>query len=174
MMGYDDIHHLRYGDCMKKGSTAFLKSVIILLGAAVIAGLVTFPLFEGRNIGKDLLYIYVRDPALLYIYATSLPFFTALAQAFKLLGYIEKNEAFSLKSVRVLTNIKYCAVLIGILVMIAVPRIIIIGETDDSPGIVVIVAVISFASFVIATFAAVLQKLIQNAVDLKSENDLTV
>jgi capsular polysaccharide biosynthesis protein len=34
--------------------------------------------------------------------------------------------------------------------------------------------VIIFASLVIAVFAAVLQKLIKNAIDIKSENDLTV
>jgi hypothetical protein len=31
-----------------------------------------------------------------------------------------------------------------------------------------------FASMVIAVFAAVLQKLLQNAMDIKSDNDLTV
>jgi len=34
--------------------------------------------------------------------------------------------------------------------------------------------IISFAVSVIATAAAVFQKLFQNAVDIKSENDLTV
>lgn len=151
-----------------------MKTVLVLLGTIVFAGLITFPIFEGRNVGKDLISIYFRDPALLYIYGTSLFFFTSLIQAFKLLGFIENNEAFSLKSVRVLRTIKQCATLIGILVAIAVPRMIVMGENEDSPGVIVIVAVIAFASFVIATFAAVLQKLIQNAVDIKSENDLTV
>jgi len=34
--------------------------------------------------------------------------------------------------------------------------------------------VIIFASVVIAAFAALLQKLLQNAIEIKSENDLTV
>ena len=34
--------------------------------------------------------------------------------------------------------------------------------------------VIIFASMVIAVFAAVLQRLLQEAIDIKSENDLTV
>jgi hypothetical protein len=34
--------------------------------------------------------------------------------------------------------------------------------------------VIIFASIVIATAAAIFQRLLQNAVDMKSENDLTV
>jgi len=31
-----------------------------------------------------------------------------------------------------------------------------------------------FASLVVAVFAAVLQKLLKNAIDIKSENDLTI
>ncbi|MED4598856.1 DUF2975 domain-containing protein, partial [Bacillus subtilis] len=41
-------------------------------------------------------------------------------------------------------------------------------------GIIVIGLVIIFASMVIAVFAAVLQKLLKEAIDIKSENDLTV
>lgn len=42
------------------------------------------------------------------------------------------------------------------------------------PGIIVIGMVLIFASMVIAVFAAVLQKLLKVAIDIKSENDLTV
>jgi hypothetical protein len=45
---------------------------------------------------------------------------------------------------------------------------------DDPAGFIVIGLVVIFTSAVIATAAAVFQKLLQNAVDLKSENDLTV
>ena len=48
------------------------------------------------------------------------------------------------------------------------------AEIDDAPGIIVIGLVIIFASMVIAVFAAVLQRLLQEAIDIKSENDLTV
>lgn len=42
------------------------------------------------------------------------------------------------------------------------------------PGIAIIGFIIIFASVVIAVFAGVLQKLLRNALDIKSENDLTV
>ena len=45
---------------------------------------------------------------------------------------------------------------------------------DDPAGFVAIGLVVIFASAVIATAAAVFQTLLQNAVDIKSENDLTV
>ncbi|MGV2643750.1 DUF2975 domain-containing protein, partial [Clostridium perfringens] len=47
-------------------------------------------------------------------------------------------------------------------------------EKDDAPGIILIGMALIFASIVIAVFAAVLQKLLQEAIDIKSENDLTV
>ncbi|MGO4375941.1 DUF2975 domain-containing protein, partial [Paenibacillus sp. MCAF20] len=45
---------------------------------------------------------------------------------------------------------------------------------DDAPGIILVGMVLIFASLVIAVFAAVLQKLLKEAIDIKSENDLTV
>jgi 4-hydroxybenzoate polyprenyltransferase len=73
-----------------------------------------------------------------------------------------------------LRNIKYCAIVIGALFIVGMPYIYYAAERDDAPGVIVIGLVISFASFVIATFAAVLQKLFQHATDIKAENDLTV
>jgi hypothetical protein len=49
-----------------------------------------------------------------------------------------------------------------------------VAERDDAPGIILIGLVIIFASMVIGVFAAVLQKLLTNAIEIKSENDLTV
>ena len=48
------------------------------------------------------------------------------------------------------------------------------AEMDDAPGIILIGMVVIFASMVIAVFAAVLQRLLQEAIDIKSENDLIV
>jgi capsular polysaccharide biosynthesis protein len=47
-------------------------------------------------------------------------------------------------------------------------------KLDDAPGAIVIGLVIIFASIVIAVFAAVLEKLLRTAIDIKSENDLTI
>ena len=48
------------------------------------------------------------------------------------------------------------------------------AEVDDAPGLIILGMVIIFASMVIAVFAAVLQRLLQEAINIKSENDLTV
>ena len=154
---------------MKQGSTLFLKTVISLLGAAVLA-VCAFVLPAG--ISSDQVGYY--RPLLLGLYIPAIPFFFALYQAFKLLNYIDQNKAFSDLSVRALKNIKYCAVAISALFAVGMPYIFYVADRDDAPGVALIGFVIIFASFVIATFAAVLQMIIQNAVDLKSENDLTV
>lgn len=54
------------------------------------------------------------------------------------------------------------------------PLFYLMAEADDAPGIIVIGLVMIFASMVIGVFAAVLQKLLKEAIDIKSENDLTV
>ncbi|MNV37964.1 hypothetical protein D3C71_1295000 [compost metagenome] len=108
------------------------------------------------------------------MYASAIPFYIALYQAFKLLGYIDKNNAFSDISVKVLENIKKCAITICGVYVAGMPLYYLIGEKDDAPGIIVIAMVMIFASMVIAVFAAVLQKLLKEAIDIKSENDLTV
>lgn len=105
---------------------------------------------------------------------SAIPFFVALYQAFKLLCYIDKNKAFSELSVKFLKKIKNCAITISGLYVVGMPLFYMIAELDDAPGAVVIGMMLVFAPMVIAVFAAVLQRLLKEAIDIKSENDLTV
>ncbi len=161
---------------MKKSSTIFLQGVIVLIGIVALAIMIRFPLTEGRAVDLDLFSIYA-DPFIIYGYLASIAFFVALYQAFKLLGYIGKNKVFSLDSVKALRNIKYCASILGGLIVIAAIyiRVSFNGNVDDDPaGFIAIAIVTTFISIVIATAAAVFEKTLQSAVELKSENDLTV
>jgi hypothetical protein len=159
---------------MKRGSTIFLKVVTVLIGSGVLAFLIRLPLTEGRAANLDLVSIY-WDPFIVYMYAASISFFLALQQAFKLLGYIGENKVFSLSSVKALRTIKYCAVILGISIVLAALYIRLFHAGDDDPaGFIAVSIVATFLSAVIATAAAVFEKLLQNAVDLKAENDLTV
>jgi hypothetical protein len=159
---------------MKRGSTIFLKVVIVLIGVGVLAGLIRFPLTEGRAAHLDLLSIY-WDPFILYIYLASIPFFVALYQSFKLLGLIGQNKVFSLSSVKTLRTIKYCAIAQSILIVMAALYIRIFhAQGDDPAGFIALGILATFVSIVIAAAAAVFERLLQKAVDIKSENDLTV
>ena len=159
---------------MKKSSTIFLQLVIVLLGIVALAIMIRFPLTEGRAVNLDLFSIYA-DPFIIYSYLASIAFFIALYQAFKLLGYIRQNRVFSLSSVKALRTIKYCAIAMSILIVMAGLYIRIFHAKDDDPaGFIALCIITTFLSNTIATAAAVFEKTLQSAVDIKSENDLTV
>lgn len=159
---------------MKRASTIFLQAVIVLIGIVVLGVLIRLPLTEGRATNLDLLSIYA-DPFILYGYIASIAFFIALYKAFKLLGYIGQNKVFSSNSVAALKSIKYCAIVFSILIVTAGLYIKIFHNKEDDPaGFLAICIVTTFASIVVATAAAIFEKILQNAIDLKSENDLTI
>ena len=54
------------------------------------------------------------------------------------------------------------------------PFVFLVAEKDDAPGLIIMGLVPIFASMVLAVFAAVLQKLLQEAIEIKSENDLII
>ena len=156
---------------MNRSSIIFLQVVIVLIGIVALAMMIRFPLTEGRAANLDLFSIY-SDPFILYGYAASIPFFIALYKAFKLLGYVGQNKAFSLNSVRTLRSIKYCAIILSILIVMAGLYIKIFHNKDDDPaGFLAMCIVTSFVSFVVAIAVAVFEKILQNGVDIKSENE---
>lgn len=159
----------------KPGSTTFLKAVILLFGLAALA-LCIFAVPEIAEFAGELYpeLSYLQALVMIDLYGAALPFYIALYQAFKLLGYIDQNKAFSEASVQVLKNIKQCAVIISGMFVLGMPLFYLMAERDDAPGIIVIGMIFILASMVIAVFAAVLQKLLNEAIEIKSENDLTV
>jgi hypothetical protein len=156
---------------MKQSSIIFLQGVIVLIGIVALAIMIRFPLTEGRAANLDLFSIY-SDPFILYGYAASIPFFIALYKAFKLLRYIEQNKIFLLNSVRTLRSIKYCAITLSILIVMAGLYIKVFHNKDDDPaGFLAMCIVTTFVSIVVATAAAVFEKILQSGVDIKLENE---
>ncbi|WP_018750325.1 DUF2975 domain-containing protein [Paenibacillus sanguinis] len=157
----------------KQGSTLFLRVVVFLMGIGVLAiALIVLP-----QIGSELIRYYppyVWLPIILGLYVAALPFFFALYQTLKLLGMIDRNTAFSEGSVNALRQIRNCGVAITIIYVALLPILLIIAEKDDAPGLAALGLVIAFASAVIAVFAAVLQRLLTSAIQIKTENDLTI
>ena len=158
---------------MNRSATKFLQVVIVLIGIGAFAILLLEPHVEGRNAHATLFQIYFNDPFLAYAYVASIPFFVGLYQTFKVLGYAGQNQIFSEAAVKALRIIKYCA--IAIVAFVAGAEIFILfNAEEDKPGGIVIGIVIAFASIVVATAAAIFERILQNAVDIKSEHDLTV
>src|SRR3712207_2949359 len=94
---------------MERGSILFLKAVLVLIGIGALALMLWEPHLEGRNANATLFQIYFNDPFLAYAYLASIPFFVALYQAFKVLGYAGQQRIFSQAAVRALRTIKHCA-----------------------------------------------------------------
>jgi len=151
----------------------FLQAVIVLMGIGALALMLWEPHIEGRNAHATLFEIYFKDPFLAYAYLASIPFFVALYQAFKALGYIRQNQAFSHATVKALRTIKFCA--LAIVGFVAVGELfIMLGNSDDRAGGVFIGILITFGSVVIATAAAMFERIFQHAVDMKSGNGVTL
>ena len=161
---------------MKRSSILFLQIVIVLIGLGALALLLWEPHVEGRNKNATFFEVYFNDPFLALVYTGSIPFFIALYQAIKVLGYVGRNNAFSPEVVKALRIIKYCALAIIGFVVVEELFILVMSKGDnDNPGAPIFMGLlITFGSVVVAAAAAMFERILQNAVDIKSENDLTV
>ena len=119
---------------MKRGSTLFLKVVICLIAIGVFAAMIWFPRTEGRAKNLDLMEIYL-DPFIVYIYVASIPFFIALFQAIKLLGYVDMNKIYTQAAVKTVRNIKRCALAIVGFMIVAIFYIRVMAQGDDASGL---------------------------------------
>jgi hypothetical protein len=82
---------------LKRAPTFFLKAVVVLIGAAVFALCAfVFPQIYGElSEWKATQYAPAIYAAWIGLFASPIPFYLALCQVFKLLHFIDKNNAFS-------------------------------------------------------------------------------
>ena len=157
---------------MNRSSTIFLQAVIVLIGTGALTFMIWEPNVEGVNAHATLVQKYF-NLFVIYAFVGSIPFFAALYQAFKVLGYVRQDKVFSQEAVRALRTIKVCAIaIIGFVVGAEI--FIMLSNSDDHAGGVFMGVLISFVAVVIATAAAMFERILENAVAIKSENDLTV
>ena len=158
---------------MKFGATVFLRAVLALIAVGALAFLLWEPRAEGVNAHATIFEIYFKDPFVALMYLAAIPFFTGLFHAFSVLGFAGRDQEFSPQAVKSVRNVKYCAIaIVGFVVVFEL--IIMSHDSDDRAGGVMMGVFISFAAVVVATAMAVLERALQNALDMKSENDLTV
>jgi hypothetical protein len=158
---------------MKRSSTIFLQIVVILIGLGALALLLWEPHLEGVNANSTFFEVYL-DPFIALVYIGSIPFFIGLYQAFKVLGYVRQNKVFSPAGVKALRTIKYCALAIIGFVVVEEVFIMVNHGSDDAAGGIMMGVFITFGSIVVAAAAAMFERMLESAVALKSENDLTV
>ena len=160
---------------MNRGSTLFLRAAVLVMALAVLTlWILSIPVMHREWAIEYPDFAYLRYPAMVGIGVTAIAFFTALYHVWKLLSYIDKNNVFSEPSVKALKNIKYCGFIIGAVYVAGMPFAYFTADEDDAPGLIIVGLVFAFAPIVVAVFANIFQRLLQNVIDIKSENDLTV
>lgn len=145
---------------------------LILYGATVVLGLIVLALciFALPSMWRNgpLEFPEARMAVQLIViglYATTIPFFIGLWYVFKFLRYVSKDMAFSSLAMKALHNIKYCALIIGVMYMIGVPLLLPIAEADDAPGLLVFGFAIACAPFVVASFVEIFQRLLRSGIE---------
>ena len=87
---------------------------------------------------------------------------------------MDQKKVLSESAVKAVRNIKYCAITLSCFIVFGILYIRLFAHGEDAAGPTALGIFTTFASIVIATAAAVFERLLQNAVDIQSENDLTV
>lgn len=162
---------------MTRGSIIFLKIVISLVAAGAIAICIfALPSMAADDATRHPDLAWQQYPFLAYAYILCILFLYALYHGFKLLTYADADKVFSELSVKSLASIKYCALTAGALVVAGVVLIMIMaaGKNEDITGIVMMGVIVTLGALIGATVVAVLQRHVEKAIELKSENDLTV
>lgn len=156
---------------LQNGSTVFLRLVVGSIAFVVLMACVfLFP----RAIFSELQGDFDYAPILIGIYITAIAGLVALHQTLRLLGNIDRNEAFSVSSLSALGRIRHCAIFISGIYTLGLPYFFRLADQDDAPGVMAIGLILAGGALVVATAVAVFEKLLRSAIALKSEQDLTV
>lgn len=123
---------------MKKSATVSLQILVVLIGIAALAFLLWEPTVEGANADATTIsQIYFDDPFLACAYLASIAFFVALHRAYKVFGYVGRNEGSSPDSLKALRTITRCMLfLIAVLAgTVAYLGIAVRGKDDIAGGV---------------------------------------
>lgn len=157
---------------VKRGSTTFLKVIIFLAGIAVLALCIWLPVIAVRDARVHPETAYFLIPFLVCAYGFCIAFSVALYQAYQLLTYIEKNNAFSELSLKSLQIIKKCAFTVIFLILIAIVSLRVLAKvtvSDDAAGPTSLCLMGILATSIFAAIVDVLQKPLKNAPDRQSK-----
>ncbi|RTE03046.1 DUF2975 domain-containing protein [Paenibacillus whitsoniae] len=151
---------------VRRGSTTFLKVIIFLAGIAVLALCICLPGIAVKDAKVHPETAYFLIPFLICSYGFCIAVSVALYQAYKLLTYIEKNNALSELSLKSLQIIKKCAFAVIILILIAIVGLRVLAsvtDSDDAAGPTSLCLMGILATSIIAATVDALQKPLKKA-----------
>lgn len=152
------------------------KIFVYLMGLAVVSVLVILlPELAREEAVENPAATNSALPYLIFAWLLAVPIFVALFQALKLISYVADDGSVSAKAVSALKIIKICAAIFGIAITLGVIVVIILAKgsnpAEDITFVIALGFVFTFTASIVATSAAVLQRLVQNAIDIKAENE---
>lgn len=159
-----------------RGTTLFLRIATLCVAIAMSLlslWIISNVYMHSQDDSPELtLWMY---PVILVIAASATTFCVAVFQIWKLLNLIDRNQAFTNASVNTMKKVKYCGLVMSALFITLMPLVFRVADNEDAPGMILMFgAIFVGVPFVIGVFAGVAQRLFQNAIDIKKENDLTV
>lgn len=160
---------------LTKSSTIFLRLAV----SAISIGVAALCVFLLPLIWQSACIEYPRDGYAVRIivaamYLTTVPFYLGIYKGWRILNMIDKGRAFSTQSVAALRTIAYAAASISLIYIAVFPFFYIWMQADDAPGLGVINLFIVGMSAIISVATGLLARLLDEAVHIKSENELTV
>lgn len=152
---------------VKLSSIFFLKTIAFLIGVAVLAVCLYWLPQAAIRDAKVRPGDYSIYPLLICAYGVCITFFVALYQIYKLLSYININNAISELSLKSLKVIKKCAftIIIFILLLIVYLRIFAMFTGEDAAGPIALGLIGILVTAIIAAIIDVLQKPIKNILE---------
>lgn len=157
------------------GTTLFLR----LASGVIGLGVLTICLFVLPAVWIDAYKEFPHTGSAVRIivaamYIAAIPFYLGIYSGWKLLGYVDRGEVFSPRSVTDLRSIMHYASSISILYLLALPLFYLWQDEVDAPGLLVIGLFLFCMPLIVSVAMGLLARILAEAVKIKSENELTV
>lgn len=148
----------------------FLNAALVLISLLVVFITVIFSI---QFFSEEIRPFFVSCLFVSFIVSVLLGFRVLFLLA-KILRYIKKSEAFSMKTLKVVSAIKKTILLISIAFLGILPFFYTVADRQDAPGILVIRFALVLLPFTAFIFSQIVEELFKNAAELKTDNELTI
>lgn len=157
----------------QKQISLWLKAVTIAIALMGIAffGSATAYAFAFRPDYNDPVPVYLRQN-IVFLWITAILCFLVLFFFWKVINEIGNDNSFSLENVKNFKNMSICGVLIIFEYIIRIIVWLIKGKLEFIPLTYTLLKIFVFIIFVVLCIA--MSKLVQNAYEIKQENELTI
>lgn len=157
------------------GSTIFLRMAVSAIGLGVLALCVyLLPIMWAEAYREWPQHGYAVRAVMVAMYVSTVPFYLGIYKGWRILDAIDAGKAFSAQVTAALRVISYAAASISLVYTLSLPFFYIWAQHVDAPGLMVIGMFLVGMPLIISVAVGILQRLLAEAVHMKSENELTV